>query len=43
MGVATGIDLGKLLTASNAVQETLGRPLGAHLLKAGPVDWQRRD
>jgi hydroxymethylglutaryl-CoA lyase len=39
MGVATGIDLPKLLAASGAVQETLGRPLGAHLLKAGPVDW----
>ena len=42
MGVATGIDLSKLLAASTAVQETLGRPLGAHLLKAGPVDWHRQ-
>jgi hypothetical protein len=23
------------------VQEVLGRPLGAHVLRAGPVDWQR--
>ncbi|CAN5521898.1 hydroxymethylglutaryl-CoA lyase [soil metagenome] len=41
MGVSTGIDLAKLLEASRAAQETLGRPLGAHLLKAGPVDWQQ--
>jgi hydroxymethylglutaryl-CoA lyase len=41
MGIETGIDLGKLLDASRAVQETLGRPLGAHLLSAGPVDWHR--
>ena len=41
MGVETGIDLGKLLEASRSVQELLGRPLGAHLLTAGPVDWHR--
>jgi hydroxymethylglutaryl-CoA lyase len=41
MGVATGVDLGRLIEASRAVQELLGRPLGAHLLSAGPVDWQR--
>jgi hydroxymethylglutaryl-CoA lyase len=41
MGVATGIDLARLLEASRAVQEVLGRPLGAHVLRAGPVDWQR--
>jgi hydroxymethylglutaryl-CoA lyase len=41
MGIETGIDLPKLLDASGAVQELLGRPLGAHLLRAGPVDWQR--
>jgi len=39
MGVETGIDLGKLLAASRAAQEVLGRPLGAHVLRAGPVDW----
>ena len=39
MGVETGVDLDALLAASRAVQETLGRPLGAHLLTAGPVDW----
>jgi hydroxymethylglutaryl-CoA lyase len=41
MGVATGIDLPKLIGASQAAQEALGRPLGAHVLRAGPVDWQR--
>jgi hydroxymethylglutaryl-CoA lyase len=39
MGVSTGIDLAKLIEASRAAQEVLGRPLGAHVLKAGPVDW----
>ena len=41
MGIETGIDLAKLLEASGAVQELLGRSLGAHLLKAGPIDWHR--
>jgi hydroxymethylglutaryl-CoA lyase len=41
MGVETGVDLPRLLEASGAVQEVLGRPLGAHVLKAGPVDWHR--
>jgi hydroxymethylglutaryl-CoA lyase len=41
MGVETGIDLGRLIEASRAVQELLGRPLGAHVLRAGPVDWRR--
>ncbi len=41
MGIATGIDLPKLIEASSAVQDVLGRPLGAHVLKAGPVDWHR--
>ena len=40
MGIATGVDLEKLIEASRAAQETLGRPLGAHVLTAGPVDWQ---
>ena len=39
MGIETGIDLAKLIEASRAVQELLGRPLGAHVLRAGPVDW----
>jgi hydroxymethylglutaryl-CoA lyase len=41
MGVETGISLEGLLEASRAVQEVLGRPLGSHLLTAGPVDWHR--
>lgn len=40
MGIETGVDLPRLLEASSAVQELLGRPLGAHVLKAGPVDWR---
>jgi hydroxymethylglutaryl-CoA lyase len=39
MGIATGVDLNGLLAASSAVQELLGRPLGAHVLTAGPVEW----
>jgi hydroxymethylglutaryl-CoA lyase len=39
MGYETGIDLGRLLECSRAVQEVLGRPLSSHLLTAGPVDW----
>ena len=39
MGIATGIDLEALLAASREVQDVLGRPLGAHLLTAGPVEW----
>lgn len=39
MGVETGVALDSLLDASRAVQEVLGRPLGSHLLTAGPVDW----
>ena len=39
MGIETGVDLAKLLEASRGVQEVLGRPLGSHLLTAGPVEW----
>jgi hydroxymethylglutaryl-CoA lyase len=39
MGVATGVDLPALIEASRAAQDVLGRPLGAHVLTAGPVDW----
>ncbi|MGN6663017.1 MAG: hydroxymethylglutaryl-CoA lyase [Solirubrobacterales bacterium] len=41
MGIETGIDLGKLLAASRAAQDVLGRPLGSHTLVAGPVEWKR--
>jgi hydroxymethylglutaryl-CoA lyase len=40
MGVGTGVDLAKLIAASSEAQKVLGRPLGAHLLTAGPIDWQ---
>jgi hydroxymethylglutaryl-CoA lyase len=39
MGIETGIDLGALVAASRAAQAVLGRPLGSHVLSAGPVDW----
>jgi hydroxymethylglutaryl-CoA lyase len=41
MGVETGIDLEKLIQASAEAQKVLGRPLGAHVLVAGPVDHHR--
>jgi hydroxymethylglutaryl-CoA lyase len=40
MGIDTGINLAALLEASLAAQEVLGRPLGSHVLSAGPVDWR---
>jgi hydroxymethylglutaryl-CoA lyase len=40
MGVATGIDLAALIEASRAAQDALGRPLGSHVLLAGPVEWR---
>jgi hydroxymethylglutaryl-CoA lyase len=39
MGEDTGVDLARLLEAARAAQEVLGRPLGSHLLTAGPVVW----
>jgi hydroxymethylglutaryl-CoA lyase len=39
MGIATGIELAKLLDAARAARDVLGRPLGSHTLVAGPVDW----
>ncbi|HEY7255665.1 MAG TPA: hydroxymethylglutaryl-CoA lyase [Solirubrobacterales bacterium] len=39
MGIETGVDLPRLIAAARAAQETLGRPLGAHVLRAGPVEW----
>ena len=41
MGYDTGIDLGKLVEAAREAQRVLGRPLGSHVLTAGPVVWQR--
>jgi hydroxymethylglutaryl-CoA lyase len=40
MGIGTGIDLVALIDASREAQEVLGRPLGAHVLRAGPVEWR---
>jgi hydroxymethylglutaryl-CoA lyase len=40
IGADTGIDLAKLLDAARAMQTVLGRPLGSHVLTAGPVDWR---
>jgi len=39
MGISTGVDLPLLLDASRSVQDVLGRPLGSHVLLAGPVQW----
>jgi hydroxymethylglutaryl-CoA lyase len=39
MGYDTGIDLEKLVACAREVQGVLGRPLGSHVLTAGPVDW----
>jgi hydroxymethylglutaryl-CoA lyase len=39
MGISTGVDLGAVIEASRAAQEVLGRPLGSHVLLAGPVRW----
>jgi hydroxymethylglutaryl-CoA lyase len=41
MGYETGIDLEKLVACAREVQQVLGRPLGSHVLTAGPVDWHR--
>jgi len=41
MGYDTGIDLGKVVEAAREAQRVLGRPLGSHVLTAGPVEWQR--
>jgi hydroxymethylglutaryl-CoA lyase len=39
MGIETGVDLTALIEASAAAQQTLGRALGSHVLRAGPVNW----
>jgi hydroxymethylglutaryl-CoA lyase len=40
MGIETGVELSALIEASRAAQAVLGRPLGSHVLSAGPVQWQ---
>ncbi len=39
MGIETGISLEALIDAARAAQSVLGRPLGSHVLTAGPVAW----
>jgi hydroxymethylglutaryl-CoA lyase len=39
MGVQTGVSLERLVEAAAAAQHVLGRPLGSHVLTAGPVVW----
>ncbi len=41
MGYATGIDLERLVACAREAQRVLGRPLGSHVLTAGPVRWSR--
>ncbi len=41
MGYETGIDLPRVVEAARVAQQVLGRPLGSHVLTAGPVEWQR--
>ena len=41
MGHDTGIDLPALVDCARRAQDVLGRPLGSHVLTAGPVDWHR--
>jgi hydroxymethylglutaryl-CoA lyase len=40
MGYETGVDLEKLIECAREVQRVLGRPLGSHVLTAGPVEWK---
>jgi len=39
MGAERAYDLEALLAAARQAQAALGRPLGSHLLTAGPVAW----
>ena len=41
MGHDTGVDLARLVACAREAQRVLGRPLGSHVLTAGPVDWHR--
>ena len=40
MGYETGIDLEALVACAREAQAVLGRPLGSHVLTAGPVEWK---
>jgi hydroxymethylglutaryl-CoA lyase len=39
MGISTGVSLPALLAAAREAQTVLGRPLGSHVIVAGPVQW----
>ncbi len=39
MGIATGVDLPSLLACAARAEAALGRRLGSHTLRAGPVNW----
>jgi hydroxymethylglutaryl-CoA lyase len=39
MGYETGIDLDALVACAREAQRVVGRPLGSHVLVAGPVEW----
>ncbi len=41
MGYETGVELERLLACARDAQSVLGRPLGSHVLTAGPVDWRQ--
>jgi len=43
MAIETGVDLPALIAASASAQQVLGRPLGSHVLRAGPVEWHPGD
>ena len=40
MGYETGVGIEALLACAREAQGVLGRPLGSHVLTAGPVDWR---
>ena len=42
MGIETGVDLERCSPPRTRSRSVLGRPLGAHLLTAGPVEWDGR-
>jgi hydroxymethylglutaryl-CoA lyase len=41
MGFETGVELERLVECAREAQRVLGRPLGSHVLTAGPVNWRR--
>lgn len=39
LGIATGIDLERLIEVAGRLQQRLGRSLSSHTLRAGPISW----